>query len=81
MTRSINDSMIPGNKSLKQWENRYNYVLRKFGVTKKALGVTSHGLRHESANLMYEKITGEKSSVRGGSICIAQKYVDEFSIT
>ena len=51
---------------LKQSMRRYHYVLEKFGVTKKALGVTGHGLRHEVLNDHYERRTGAKSPVRGG---------------
>ncbi len=41
-------------------------VLAKIGITKKNLGVTGHGLRHQGLNDQYEKITGEPSAVRGG---------------
>jgi len=79
ITKNENDSMIPAEKSLRQWESHYNYVLRKFGITRAELGVTSHGLRHEGANKMYEKITGEKSSVQGGSIPVTKKKLIEYA--
>jgi site-specific recombinase XerC len=45
---------------------RLDYVLAKLGITRKDLGVTGHGLRHGRLNDMYEDITGQPSSVRGG---------------
>jgi integrase len=45
------------------WMDR---VLAEIGITKKRLGVTGHGLRHQGLNDRYEKITGEPSAVRGG---------------
>lgn len=53
----------PGN-TLEQELERYNYVLKKFGVTKKELGVTGHGLRHEYLNARYEEIAGVPSPLR-----------------
>lgn len=52
--------------SLKQAINRFSYMMLKFGVTNKELGVTAHGLRHEDFNDVYEEITGQPSPVRGG---------------
>ncbi len=44
----------------------YYYVLEREGLTRKQLGVTSHGLRHQYANDQFEKLTGEASPIRGG---------------
>ena len=55
----------PG-KTLKtnlQWMYR---VLTKIGITRKQLGVTAHGLRHQKFNDEYERVTGKASPVRGG---------------
>jgi integrase len=52
--------------SLQQALRRFNYVLEKFGVTQKALGVTAHGLRHEVLIEQFEVITGHPAPVRGG---------------
>jgi integrase len=52
--------------SLQQALRRFNYVLEKFGVTQKALGVTAHGLRHEVLIAQFEAITGHPAPVRGG---------------
>ena len=54
--------------TLSQAIRRFVYVLAKFGITKDALGVTSHGLRHQHLNDLYEKLTGVPSPVRNGSL-------------
>lgn len=45
---------------------RLAYVMEKFGITDRDLGVTGHGLRHELANDVYEDVAGQPSPVRGG---------------
>jgi hypothetical protein len=55
----------PGD-SLKQAMARYMYVLAKFGITSKVLGVTGHGLRHEVLIGQFEQRTGQPAPVRGG---------------
>jgi integrase len=50
--------------TLEQSCKRYNYVLSKFGLTKKELGVTGHGLRHQYANNRFEELSGMDSPVR-----------------
>ena len=52
--------------TLAQALRRFNYVLEKFGVTQKALGVTAHGLRHEVLIAQFEALTGQAAPVRGG---------------
>lgn len=52
--------------TLKQSIWRFSNLMRKFGITKKELGVTAHGLRHEYANDKYERHTGKPTPVRGG---------------
>lgn len=54
------------NLTLKQAVQRYANIMQKFQITKKGLGVTGHGLRHEYANNELEKLTGIPSPVRGG---------------
>lgn len=51
-------SLMPAAYTERQWRNRYYGVLRKCGVTKRQLGVTSHGLRHEYAQRIYEQAAG-----------------------
>lgn len=63
---------IPG-LSLKQALDRYSYVLRKAGVTKKMLGVTAHGLRHQFAGDLFYEITGLEAPVAGGKLSDADQ--------
>lgn len=46
--------------------DRFYYLCKKVGITKKELGVTAHGLRHTFASRKYEQHTGERSPVDGG---------------
>jgi integrase len=55
----------PG-RSLKQAIKRFEYVMRKHGITKSQLGFTSHGLRHQAMCDAYEALVGESPPVRGG---------------
>jgi len=48
-----------------QAQNRFYYVLKKCGITKKDLGVVAHGLRHQHVNDLYEQHAGHPSPVRG----------------
>lgn len=52
--------------SLKSAIHRYYSVMRRCGINKKTLGVTSHGLRKEFANLRYADFAGVPSPIRGG---------------
>jgi integrase len=54
-------------RTLVQNLNRLGNVMKKFGVTKKALGVTAHGLRHEYAGDRYEAVAGVTPPVRDGT--------------
>jgi integrase len=54
----------PGITSL-QAQSRFYYVIRKCGISKKALGVVAHGLRHQRVNDAYEADAGGPSPVRG----------------
>ncbi|KAK0039484.1 integrase domain-containing protein [Biomphalaria pfeifferi] len=47
-------------------QSRFYYVVRKFGISKRELGVVVHGLRHEHVNDLYEVDAGAPSPVRGG---------------
>jgi integrase len=53
--------------SLKQNEKRYYNVLAKFGITRKARGITGYGLRKAYGNDLYQALTGVPSPVRGGA--------------
>lgn len=54
-----NASLIPRHMTYEQWESYVSRVMRKAGLTKKDLGVTLHGLRHEYAQLKYLAKTGQ----------------------
>lgn len=64
--RADDATMIPETYTLDQWRNHYYYVLRKHGVTRETLHVTSHGLRHQYLNQLFSRITGKPSPIKGG---------------
>jgi integrase len=55
-------------RSLKQNLQRFEYVMRRFELTRRARGVTGHGLRHQHLNDTYERAAGVPSAVRGGVV-------------
>lgn len=57
-------AIAPPGKSLEQNLRRFKYVMDRIGITKKALGVTAHGLRHERLNDIFEEVAGTPSPVR-----------------
>lgn len=52
--------------TLKQSLDRFSNVVRTVGISRKGLGVTAHGLRHQFANDLYFEIAKVRSPVRGG---------------
>lgn len=64
LANPLTGSTIPADRTLKQWGDRYKTVLRKHGVNKKGLGVTSHGLRHQYLQELYEKTSGVPAPVK-----------------
>lgn len=54
-------------RSLKQNLDRLHNVMKRFGVTRRALGVTPHGLRHGYAGDRYETLARVPAPVRGGA--------------
>ena len=66
--KTVNEHIGHPDLNLEQALRRFNYVLSKFGLTHKSLGVTSHGLRHQYLNDLYEKLTGVPSPVRSTNI-------------
>ena len=60
----VNQSNIKGIYNLMpqgmgdRWQNCLDYVARKYGFTKKGLGCTLHGNRHERFRRMYLEIAG-----------------------
>jgi len=66
LLRSDSQYLANPARSLIQNLDRLTNVMKKFGVTRKALGVTPHGLRHEYAGDRYEALAGVATPVRGG---------------
>ncbi len=66
--KGVNEHIGHPDHNLEQAIRRFNYVLERFGVTKNGLGITSHGLRHQHLNDLYERIAGVASPVRSGSL-------------
>lgn len=60
------------NLDLKRNLRRFEYVLAKFGVTARELGITAHGLRHEALIEEYVARTGRQPPVRGGEALAPQ---------
>jgi integrase len=56
-------SLIPGHYNFKQWKNHYYYVCHANGISRKD-GITSHGLRHERLNEIYQAIAGQASPIK-----------------
>ena len=57
-------STIPHGRTKQQWRERYYHVLKKHGVTQSGIGVTSHGLRHQFLQQMYERLTGVAAPIK-----------------
>lgn len=66
LAHSAQSSTIPQRDTLDRWDHHYRYVMRKFGITKSGLGITSHGLRHEYINQKWEELAGSPSPIKGG---------------
>jgi len=55
-------------RTLEQAVKRMTNIMSKFGITKKSLGVTLHGLRHERMHDIHLEVTGEPCAIRGGKL-------------
>lgn len=62
--RSRNGHVGDPNRDLMQALNRFTYVVRRCGVSKQALGITPHGLRHQGLNDTFEALAGVPSPIR-----------------
>ena len=67
LVRSDAQFLANPTRSLVQNLDRLGNVMKKFGVTKRMLGVTAHGLRHEYAGDRFEVFAGVAAPVRGGA--------------
>jgi integrase len=61
-----NESISDPRYTLVQAIRHLRYVMELFGVTKRALGVTPHGLRHQYAADQFRGQTGVAAAVEGG---------------
>lgn len=53
------------------WEQaqaRFYHLMEDLGLTRRQLGVTSHGLRHAYAQTSYRVLTGQPTPVEGGAV-------------
>ncbi|WP_321817849.1 MULTISPECIES: integrase domain-containing protein [unclassified Paraburkholderia] len=64
LANPLTGSTVPADRTLKQWRDWYYYVLARHGITKSALGVTSHGLRHQYLQEVYERVSGVAAPVK-----------------
>lgn len=53
--------------NLKAAQSHYYYILEKHGISRRASGITAHGLRHAYANERFRELTGHKAPVHGGA--------------
>ncbi|AJW93701.1 integrase domain-containing protein [Burkholderia gladioli pv. gladioli] len=67
LSNGVTGSTIPAGRTLKQWRDWYYYVLAKHGVTKNGIGVTSHGLRHEYLQRLYEEVAEVPAPIKGSA--------------
>ncbi len=58
--------LAPAERSYKSWSNHVYYVLREHGISRKTIGTSSHGLRHERLQDEYFERTGAPCPVAGG---------------
>lgn len=64
LSNGLTGSTVPADRTLSQWRDWYYYVLEKHGITKKGIGITSHGLRHEYLQSLYEDTTGVPAPIK-----------------
>ena len=64
LSNATTGSTVPENRRLSQWRDWYYYVLQKHGITKSGIGITSHGLRHEYLQTLYEETTGTPAPIK-----------------
>ena len=78
-SRCRNRSEHLGNPSrtLEQNLARFENVLAALKITKKGMGISSHGLRHQFANDLIEKMTGQPTPVRAGGVPIDRERFEE----
>lgn len=63
------------NMTLAQALKRFDYVVRKAGITKQQLGITPHGLRHQFAGDLFFDLTDREPPVRRGKHFVAPEGI------
>jgi integrase len=64
LSNGLTGSTVPADRTLSQWRDWYYYVLEKHGITKRGMGITSHGLRHEYLQTLYKETTGVPAPIK-----------------
>ncbi|MFM0756070.1 integrase domain-containing protein [Paraburkholderia strydomiana] len=64
LSNGLTGSTVPADRTLGQWRDWYYYVLEKHGITKRGIGITSHGLRHEYLQMLYRETTGVPAPIK-----------------
>ncbi|WP_180727343.1 phage integrase N-terminal domain-containing protein [Paraburkholderia largidicola] len=64
LSNGLTGSTVPADRTISQWRDWYYYVLGKHGVTKRGMGITSHGLRHEYLQTLYKETTGVEAPIK-----------------
>ena len=64
LNNGLTGSTVPADRTLSQWRDWYYYVLERHGVTKRGMGITSHGLRHEYLQTLYKETTGVDAPIK-----------------
>jgi DNA-binding NtrC family response regulator len=64
LSNGLTGSTVPADRTLGQWRDWYYYVLEKHGITKRGMGITSHGLRHEYLQTLYRDTTGVPAPIK-----------------
>jgi integrase len=64
LSNGLTGSTVPADRTLRQWRDWYYYVLEKHGITRRGIGITSHGLRHEYLQTLYEDTTGVPAPIK-----------------
>lgn len=62
--KGVNGHVGSPSRDLKSAIRRFGYVLGKCGVTKAGLGITAHGLRHETLCNLFEDLAGVPAPIR-----------------
>lgn len=76
LVRHKNSDMRHPGHDIEQALNRYQYIMRKVGITRSELGVTPHGLRTGFANRRYQHYAGARSPVQGGLVGQVDRETD-----